>query len=123
MNLNIHNSIIQLTDYLKFSFKYYNKNNIIFYVNDKNYYININISKNIDISFIQDISDIKYNILFELDEKLLITLYNSGVNIKDLVLYIKNNKIKTNNFNIFKFYSFIKNFDFSQNKWNEFLSK
>lgn len=126
--MNIENKDIkEFLNFLNFSFKFYKKTNTLFYISDKKYFINIIVDNEgiLEINtFVKkkiDICTNNYNLYFDITEKLLVKLYKNGVSIKDLIIYLKRGDIISNNFGFFKFYSFIKNFDFSSEKWDLFI--
>ena len=129
MNSEINKTIDEFIRFLKFTYLFNKKTKTIFYISDKNYFINIIVNDNKELIikhfnkdyFNEKIKDYNYDLYFDITENLLIKLYKEGVSIKELLYYIKNGKIKTNNFGIFKFYSFMKNFNFSIDSWQKFI--
>lgn len=129
MELVIDKSIEEFINFLKFTYIFSKKTNTLFYICDKDYFINIIINDNKDLiiktfdkkHFDELTYDYNYDLYFDINEKLLVKLYKNGVGIKDLFSYLKTGEIKSNNFGIFKFYAFMKNFDFSPNSWKKFI--
>lgn len=127
----MNNSVNEFINFLKFSYKYYKKTNTLFYISDKEYFINIIVDEqkkltilNFDKKHFDEFEkDYNYDLYFDITEILLVKLYQQGVSITELFSHIRNNDIKTNNFGVFKFYAFMKNFDFSANSWNNFFKK
>lgn len=118
--MNVH--VKELLDYLEYSFEYYNNQNVFFKVKDK-YLINIHIhNKNINISKYElDYSIINSDLILSITEDLLVELYKNGITLSNLLKKIKDGSIKTEKFKLYKFITFVKNFDFSPDKWNEFI--
>lgn len=116
--------VIELLDYLIYVFQYYNKQNLLFKIIDK-YLVHIlidNTNYKITIEILDN--DTNYNftpdVILVLTEDLLIELYNDGISVTELLKKIKNGSIKTEKFKLYRFLTFIKNFDLSPNKWTEF---
>ena len=121
----LNKTVDEFINFLKFSYKFYKKTNTLFYISDKDYFINIIVNDNKELvikhftkkDFDDKTDDYNYDLYFDITENLLIKLYKSGVGIKELFGYLRTGEIKSNNFGVFKFYSFMKNFDFSPESW------
>jgi len=50
-------------------------------------------------------------------------MYNTGITISELIKQIKNGTIKSEKIKIYKLYNFLKNFNLSPEKWEEFYKK
>lgn len=129
MSIEINKSVKEFINFLKFTYSFNKKTNTLFYICDKDYFINILINddkeltiKHFDKKHFDELTDdYNYDLYFDITEKLLVKLYKEGIGVKDLLGYIRSGEIKSNNFGIFKFYSFMKNFDFSPDAWKKFV--
>jgi len=114
--------VTELLEYLIYCFKYYNSQSVLFKVIDKYLvHILINDSK-ININLLEYHTNYDFNpdVILLITENLLVELYKDGISASQLLSKIKNGSIKSEKFKIFKFITFIKNFDLSTSKWNEF---
>jgi len=115
--------ITELLEYLIYSFKYYNSQSVLFKVIDKYLvHVFINDTKDISINLFDYNENYDFNpdVILLITEDLLVELYKDGISASQLLSKIKNGSIKSEKFKIFKFITFIKNFDLSTSKWNEF---
>ena len=121
----MNNSIKEFINYLKFSYNFNKISNGLFYIYDKNYYINIIIDKNkkLFINIFNEEKNINYDLYVKINEKLLINLYKEGVGIKELLINVKKGNIKINKIGVFKFYGFMKNFNLCPETWDNFIKK
>lgn len=127
--MNISKKVYEFIYFLEYSFSFYKITNTLFYISDKKYFINIVVNNEQKLNvhyfdkdeFDKITNDYNYDLYFDISEKLLVKLYQTGVSLKELFIYLKNDDIKCNNFGIFKFYAFIKNFNFSPEKWFLFI--
>jgi len=114
--------VTELLEYLIYCFKYYNSQSVLFKVIDKYLvHILINDSK-ININLLEYHTNYDFNpdVILLITENLLVELYKDGISASQLLSKIKNGSIKSEKFKIIKFITFIKNFDLSSSKWNEF---
>ena len=114
--------VTELLEYLIYCFKYYNSQSVLFKVIDKYLvHILINDSK-ININLLEYHTNYDFNpdVILLITEDLLVELYKDGISASQLLSKIKNGSIKSEKFKIIKFITFIKNFDLSSSKWNEF---
>lgn len=127
--IELNKSVDEFIRFLNFAYSFYKKTNTLFYISDKDYFINIivNSDKELTINhfdkkqFDEKTEDYDYDLYFDITERLLVKLYKEGVGVKEIFSHVRSGEIKTNNFGIFKFYNFMKNFDFSPDKWNSFV--
>jgi hypothetical protein len=127
-NIKLGVKIIELLDFLKFSFKFKSKKKVLFsLINDKKepmYDLLIDINSNesnliiIDEKIICD----NYDTHIIITEKLLLELYCQGASIYKIFKKYMSGEFKTKKFNYKKFNSFLSNFNFSEEYWNDFYT-
>ena len=120
--------IIELLDFLKFSFKFSSENKVFFtLINEKKekmYEILIDINSNDNSMIIIDEEIIfeNYETYFIITEDLLLELYCQGASIYKIFKKYMSGEFKTKKFNYKKFNSFLSNFNFSEEYWNDFYT-
>jgi hypothetical protein len=127
-NIKLGVKIIELLDFLKFSFKFKSKKKVLFsLINDKKepmYDLLIDINSNesnliiIDEKIICD----NYDTHIIITEKLLLELYCQGASIYKIFKKYMSGEFKTKKFNYKKFNGFLSNFNFSEEYWNDFYT-
>ena len=127
-NIKLSENIIELLDFLKFSFKFKSKKKVLFtLINDEKepmYDLLIDINSNesnliiIDEKIICEI----YDTYIIITEKLLLELYCQGASIYKIFKKYMSGEFKTKKFNYKKFNGFLSNFNFSEEYWNDFYT-
>tara|TARA_B110001454_G_C12706550_1_gene428834 strand:- start:1272 stop:1685 length:414 start_codon:yes stop_codon:yes gene_type:complete len=127
-NVELSIKIQELIDFLKFSFKFKTKKKVLFtLINDekKHLYdilIDINTNENNMIIIDEKIICENYDTYIILTEKLLLELYCQGASIITIFKKYMKGEFKTKKFSYKKFNSFLSNFNFSEEYWNDFYS-
>lgn len=119
-----NNNVMTIINFLIFSFNYNNKQNIYFKIinNDNIFLYQIYFDINQNKSFLtisKDDIDINNNIII-LNEDLLIELYLENASLFKIIKSYFQGKIKSINVSVNNFKNFMKNFDFSKEKWDEY---
>ena len=127
-NVELSIKIQELIDFLKFSFKLKIKKKILFtLINEekKHLYdilIDINTNENNMIIIDEKIICENYDTNIILTEKLLLELYCQGASIITIFKKYMKGEFKTKKFSYKKFNSFLSNFNFSEEYWNDFYT-
>jgi len=126
-NVVLSMKIIELLDFLKFSFKFSSENKVFFtLINEKKekmYEILIDINNNNSMIIIdEEIIFENYETYIIITEDLLLELYCQGASIYKIFKKYMSGEFKTKKFNYKKFNSFLSNFNFSEEYWNDFYT-
>ena len=126
-NVVLSVKIIELLDFLKFSFKFSSENKVFFtLINEKKekmYEILIDINNNNSMIIIdEEIIFENYETYIIITEDLLLELYCQGASIYKIFKKYMSGEFKTKKFNYKKFNSFLSNFNFSEEYWNDFYT-
>jgi len=127
-DIKLSDNIIELLDFLKFSFKFKSKKKILFSLinNEKEpmYDLLIDINSNESNLIIIDEKIIceNYDTYIIITEKLLLELYCQGASIYKIFKKYMSGEFKTKKFSYKKFNSFLSNFNFSEEYWNDFYT-
>lgn len=127
-DIKLSDNIIELLDFLKFSFKFKSKKKILFsLINDKKnpmYDLLIDINSNESNLIIIDEKIIceNYDTHIIITEKLLLELYCQGASIYKIFKKYMSGDFKTKKFSYKKFNGFLSNFNFSEEYWNDFYT-
>jgi hypothetical protein len=127
-DIKLSDNIIELLDFLKFSFKFKSKKKILFsLINDEKepmYDLLIDINSNESNLIIIDEKIIceNYDTYIIITEKLLLELYCQGASIYKIFKKYMSGEFKTKKFSYKKFNSFLSNFNFSEEYWNDFYT-
>ena len=126
--IKLSDNIIELLDFLKFSFKFKSKKKILFsLINDKKnpmYDLLIDINSNESNLIIIDEKIIceNYDTHIIITEKLLLELYCQGASIYKIFKKYMSGDFKTKKFSYKKFNGFLSNLNFSEEYWNDFYT-
>jgi hypothetical protein len=127
-DIKLSENIIELLDFLKFSFKFKSKKKVLFtLINDEkkpmyDLLIDINTNENNMIIIDEKIICENYDTYIIITEKLLLELYCQGASIYKIFKKYMSGEFKTKKFNYKKFNSFLSNFNFSEEYWNDFYT-
>ena len=127
-NIKLSMKIQEFIDFLKFSFKFKTKKKVLFtLINEEKKYlydilIDINTNENNIIIIDEKIICENYDTYIIITEKLLLELYCQGASIYKIFKKYMNGDFKTKKFSYKKFNSFLSNFNFSEEYWNDFYT-
>jgi len=125
-NIELSVKIQEFIDFLQFSFKFKSKKQVLFtLINEKKEHlydilIDINTNENNMIIIDEKIICESYDTYIIITEKLLLELYCQGASIYKIFKKYMNGDFKTKKFNYKNFNSFLSNFNFSEEYWNNF---
>jgi hypothetical protein len=127
-NIQISEKVKELLDFLIFSFKFKSKKKVLFsIINEKHeqmYDILIDINSNDNNMIIVDEKVIydNYDTYIIITEELLLELYCQGASIYKIFKKYMSGEFKTKKFSYKKFNSFLSNFNFAEEYWNDFYT-